>query len=39
MSFKASDITVTVGLKILIISIWDNQRMMVFVFLKPVVRM
>jgi len=38
MPFKASDITVTVGLKILIISIWDDQKMMVFILFKPVMK-
>jgi len=39
MPFKVSDLTVTIGLKMLIISIWDNQRMMVFILFKPVIRM
>lgn len=38
MPFKASDLTVTIGLKMLIISIWDNQRMMIFILFKPVIR-
>jgi len=38
MPFKASDLTITIGLKTLIISIWDNRKMMVFILFKPVIR-
>ena len=38
MPFKASDLTVTIGLKILIISIWDSHKMLVFILFKCVLK-
>lgn len=37
MKFDASKIKVNIGCKFLIIAIWEKQKMLVFILLKPVV--
>lgn len=39
MSFDAGKIRVNIGLRALIVSVWDSHRMLIFVFFKPVFRM